>query len=70
MASSGRTANAATTSGSGTISGAKSFRAPCFVWIGERSEYETTDFDGRLRRGVVLRSLDRSPWSSRKPVPR
>jgi hypothetical protein len=31
---------------------------PEFVWIGERSEYETTDFDGRVRRGEVIGRLE------------
>ena len=30
---------------------------PDVFWIGERSEYTTTDFDGQVRRGVVLGTL-------------
>jgi hypothetical protein len=32
-------------------------RLPEVIWLGERSEYVTTDFDGRVRRGTVLGSL-------------
>lgn len=30
---------------------------PDVIWLGERSEYVTTDFDGRVRRGTVLGTL-------------
>jgi hypothetical protein len=33
-------------------------RLPAVLWIGERSEYETTDFDGQVRRGVILGRLE------------
>jgi Helicase associated domain len=43
------------------VSGPTRGGVPDVLWFGDRSEYETTDFDGRLRRAVVVRELRRSP---------